>query len=232
LADWVSHGEEERYLCDEKRGLIMKIEIQHIHKTLNRKKVLDDVNIDFVSGKVYGLRGYNGSGKTMLLRIICGLMYPSEGRTIIDGKEMGKDIDFPKSLGLMIESPAFINNLSGFKNLDMIMSLSDGGNHEAAIRSCLRLVGLSDAADMKYSRYSLGMKQRLGIAAAIMEEPDILVLDEPTNALDEDGIETVSQIIREMKAPHRIIVVASHEKIFLEAVSDEIYQMKEGKILV
>jgi ABC-2 type transport system ATP-binding protein len=209
----------------------MKIEIQHVHKILNKKKVLDDVNIEFESGKIYGLRGYNGSGKTMLLRIICGLMYPSEGRTLIDGKELGKDIDFPKSLGLMIESPAFINNLSGYKNLDMIMSLSNGGSHKEVIRNCLKRVGLLDAADTKYSRYSLGMKQRLGIAAAIMEAPDILVLDEPTNALDEEGIETVSQIISKMKAPHRIIVVASHEKAFLEAVSDEIYQMKEGKIL-
>jgi ABC-2 type transport system ATP-binding protein len=209
----------------------MKIEIQHVHKILNKKKVLDDVNIEFESGKVYGLRGYNGSGKTMLLRIICGLMYPSEGRTLIDGKELGKNIDFPKSLGLMIESPAFINNLSGYKNLDLIMSLSNGGSHKEVIRNCLSLVGLLDAADTKYSRYSLGMKQRLGIAAAIMEEPDILVLDEPTNALDEEGIETVSQIIGKMKAQHRIIVVASHEKAFLEAVSDEIYQMKEGKIL-
>jgi ABC-2 type transport system ATP-binding protein len=209
----------------------MKIEIQHVHKILNKKKVLDDVNIEFESGMVYGLRGYNGSGKTMLLRIICGLMYPSEGRTLIDGKELGKDIDFPKSVGLMIESPAFINNLSGYKNLDMIMSLSGGGNHEQTIRSCLSRVGLSENADTKYSRYSLGMKQRLGIAAAIMEEPDILVLDEPTNALDEEGIETVSQIIKEMRASNRIIVVASHEKEFLQAVSDEIYQMKEGKIL-
>jgi ABC-2 type transport system ATP-binding protein len=158
-------------------------------------------------------------------------MYPTEGRTLIDGKELGADIDFPKSLGLMIESPAFINNLSGYKNLDMIMSLSDNGNHEEAIRNCLNRVGLSNAADTKYSRYSLGMKQRLGIAAAIMEEPDILVLDEPTNALDEDGLETVSQIIREMKAPSRIIVVASHEKAFLESISDEIFQMKEGKLL-
>jgi ABC-2 type transport system ATP-binding protein len=209
----------------------MKIEIQHVHKTLNKKKILDDISIDLESGKVYGLRGYNGSGKTMLLRIICGLMYPTEGRTLIDGKELGADIDFPKSLGLMIESPAFINNLSGYKNLDMIMSLSDNGNHEEAIRNCLNRVGLSNAADTKYSRYSLGMKQRLGIAAAIMEEPDILVLDEPTNALDEDGLETVSQIIREMKAPSRIIVVASHEKAFLESISDEIFQMKEGKLL-
>jgi ABC-2 type transport system ATP-binding protein len=209
----------------------MKIEIQHVHKILNKKKVLDDVNIEFESGKVYGLRGYNGSGKTMLLRIICGLMYPSEGRTLIDGKELGKNIDFPKSLGLMIENPAFINNLSGYKNLDLIMSLSNGGSHKEVIRNCLKRVGLLDAADTKYSRYSLGMKQRLGIAAAIMEEPDILVLDEPTNALDEEGIETVLQIISKMKAPNRIIVVASHEKAFLEAVSDEIYQMKEGKIL-
>jgi ABC-2 type transport system ATP-binding protein len=231
LAAWAADGKEQRYFCNEKRKLTMKIEIQHVHKTLNKKKILDDISIDLESGKVYGLRGYNGSGKTMLLRIICGLMYPTEGRTLIDGKELGADIDFPKSLGLMIESPAFINNLSGYKNLDMIMSLSDNGNHEEAIRNCLNRVGLSNAADTKYSRYSLGMKQRLGIAAAIMEEPDILVLDEPTNALDEDGLETVSQIIREMKAPSRIIVVASHEKAFLESISDEIFQMKEGKLL-
>jgi ABC-2 type transport system ATP-binding protein len=209
----------------------MKIEIQHVSKTLNRKKILGDVNITLQSGRVYGLRGCNGSGKTMLLRIICGLMYPTEGRTVIDGKELGKDMDFPASLGLMIESPAFIGSLSGYKNLDMIMSLTGGGDHGEAIRDCLHRVGLSYAADMKYSRYSLGMKQRLGIGLAIMEAPDILVLDEPTNALDEDGIGMVSQVIREMKAPNRIIVVASHERSFLEAVADEIYEMKEGRLL-
>jgi ABC-2 type transport system ATP-binding protein len=210
----------------------MKIEIQHVYKTLNKKTVLDDINLTLESGKVYGLRGYNGSGKTMLLRILCGLMYPTQGRMLMDGQELGKDMDFPKSVGLMIESPAFISNLSGYKNLDMILSLSSGGDHGAVIRRCLDRVGLAQAGDMKYARYSLGMKQRLGIAAAIMEQPDILVLDEPTNALDEDGIETISQIIREMKAPDRVIVVASHERAFLEAVADQIYQMKEGKLLL
>ncbi|MGN1191336.1 MAG: ATP-binding cassette domain-containing protein [Dorea sp.] len=210
----------------------MNIELQNISKVLNRKKVLDDINVKFESGKIYGLRGFNGSGKTMLLRIVCGLMYPTEGHAYIDGKELGKDMDFPKSVGMMIEGPAFIGNLSGAKNLDMILSLGSNKDHESIIRNTLTRVGLIEAADIKYTRYSLGMKQRLGIAAAIMEVPSILILDEPTNALDEDGIAMVEEIIKEMKSTDRIIIVASHEKTFLESVSDKVFQMKEGRIQV
>lgn len=210
----------------------MKIELKNVSKLLNKKKVLDHINISFESGKVYGIRGYNGSGKTMMLRVISGLMYPTEGEASIDGKILGKDMDFPPSVGILIEAPAFIGNISGDKNLEMILSLRSDSVKDGFVHDMMKKVGLEDGIGLKYNRYSLGMKQRLGIAAAIMEEPELLILDEPTNALDEDGIALVGALIKELRDANRVILVASHERDFLEKVSDVVYQMKEGKILV
>jgi ABC-2 type transport system ATP-binding protein len=204
--------------------------LEHVTKELNGRKVLNDISAVFEEGHVYGLRGYNGSGKTMLLRVLCGLMYPTEGRVLYDGKELGRDIEFPESVGLLIENPAFIGNLSAAKNLELILSLNPKSCTEERIEHALSSVGLAEAGKLRYSRFSLGMKQRLGIAAAIMEEPRLLILDEPTNALDEDGIKMAADLIRDMKSLDRIIIVASHEKEFLNSVADEVIEMREGRI--
>lgn len=208
----------------------MGILLKHVTKELNGRKVLNDISLQFDEGKIYGLRGYNGSGKTMLLRVLCGLMYPTEGQALYNGKELGKDIDFPDSVGLLIENPAFIANLSASRNLEMILSLHPELCTKERIDRALSSVGLQDTGKLRYSRFSLGMKQRLGIAGAIMEDPRLLILDEPTNALDEDGIQMVMKLIREMKTPDRIIIVASHEKEFLNSIADEIIEMYEGRI--
>jgi ABC-2 type transport system ATP-binding protein len=208
----------------------MAITLKHVTKELNGRKVLNDISLDFEYGHIYGLRGYNGSGKTMLLRVLCGIMYPTEGQVLCDGKELGRDIDFPESVGLLIENPAFIGSLSAAGNLELILSLRPELDTKERIDDALSRVGLGDTGKLRYSRFSLGMKQRLGIAAAIMEDPRLLLLDEPTNALDEDGIGMVTELVRGMKSPDRIIVVASHEKEFLNSLADKIIEMREGRI--
>lgn len=209
----------------------MGIELRHVTKDLNGKRVLEDINLSFGEGRVYGLRGYNGSGKTMLLRVLCGLMYPTSGQVLCDGKELGRDAEFPESVGLLIESPAFIGNLSAARNLELILSLRPERYSGERIGRALSKVGLAETGNLRYSRFSLGMKQRLGIAAAIMEEPRLLILDEPTNALDEDGIGMVTDLLREMRAGDRIIIVASHEREFLSSVADEVIVMKDGRAI-
>lgn len=207
----------------------MEIVVKEVTKVIQNNTVLDRITREFRSGKVYGLKGYNGSGKTMLLRVVCGLISPTRGEVFVDGKQLGKDMDYPQSLGILIENPAFLNDLSAFANLKMIAELNNLIGEEE-IREVLCKVGLADRQNIRYRKFSLGMKQRLGIAAAIMEKPDILLLDEPTNALDEDGIQMVSRIVREMRADHRIVIVASHEKEWLQEISDEVIVMENGRI--
>ena len=183
----------------------------------------------FQEGIVYGLRGYNGSGKTMLLRIISGLIRPTNGRICIDGQILGKDMDFPSSMGVLIENPAFLDDFSGKENLEMIMSINKVID-ENRLMGCLNEVGLTQSKDLKYKKYSLGMKQRLGIAAAFMEKPKLILLDEPTNALDEEGIQMLEKLINEMRDNNRIIIIASHEKDFLNKIADIVYLMDKGSI--
>ena len=207
----------------------MEIVLDHVSKKIKDNLVLDGLDLTFEDGLVYGLKGYNGSGKTMLLRLLCGLIYPTSGHVYIDGKELGKDMDYPPSVGLLIENPAFLENFSALKNLQMIASLN-GRLSDAQLRECLEIVGLKDSMHTKYKKFSLGMKQRLGIAAAVMEEPGLLVLDEPTNALDTDGIRMVARLIKQMKRKNRIIVVASHEMDFLQDVADVVFDIENGRI--
>lgn len=208
----------------------MQIVIKNVSKKIRDNLVLNNVNIKFESGKIYGLRGYNGSGKTMLLRAICGLIQPTEGAIYIDEKQLGKAMDYPESVGIMIENPAFLGDFSGLKNLKMIAELKNEVEEKDVIET-LKRVGLEESMRTKYRKYSLGMKQRLGIAAAIMESPEILLLDEPTNALDPDGIRMVADVIKEMKNENRIIIIASHEVSFLEEVADVIYEIQHGTIV-
>lgn len=207
----------------------MKIQILAVTKKIKGRMILDQVSMELYSGKVYGLMGPNGSGKTMLLRLIAGLILPTEGEVWIDEKRLGEEIDFPESIGALIENPAFQPYYTGYKNLELLAALKRQVG-EAEIREALRKVDLDPDDKRKFSKYSLGMKQRLGIAAAIMESPEILLLDEPTNALDEQGVEIVTELIKRERNKGTLIVLASHDAVFLETIADEIYQVKNGKI--
>lgn len=212
------------------RGIIMKIEINNVWKKIGRTEVLKDINLEFEGGKIYGLRGKNGSGKTMLMRAICGLITVTKGEIIINGKRLGSDMSFPNSIGVLIENPAFIDNFSGYRNLKALADI----NHiigEEEIRNTIKLVGLDPDDKKKFKKYSLGMKQRLGIAAAIMEKPEIILLDEPINALDEKGVEEIREILFGLRSEERIIIVACHDREELEALSDEIIEIYEGSVI-
>ncbi len=176
----------------------MEIEVRNLTKRISGNLILDNINIKMTGGKIYGLKGKNGSGKTMLMRAICGLILPTEGEVIIDGQVLGKDISFPNSLGALIESPGFISNYSGFKNLK-ILSEIQGKIDDNKINAVLTMVGLDPKEKKKFKKYSLGMKQKLGIAAAIMEEPEIIILDEPTNALDESSVISLRKTLQKYR---------------------------------
>lgn len=207
----------------------MQLQINHLTKTIKRATVLKDISLTLESGKVYGLRGKNGSGKTMLMRCICGLIVPTGGSILIDGEQLGKDISFPRSVGALIENPAFLSNYTGFKNLKILASIQERIGDQQ-IKEAIAQVGLDPEDSRKYRKYSLGMKQRLGIAAAVMEQPDLVVLDEPINALDEKGVDLVREILRGLKARGALVIVACHDKEELELLSDEIYTMEDGRI--
>ena len=199
----------------------MAIEFINVSKKFGKKTVLKELNFVIPTGNVIGLQGINGSGKTMIMRLIAGLIYPTTGDVLIDKKRLGKDISFPESLGLMLESPAFLDSYSGFENLKLLASLNKKIT-DKEIFEVLTLVGLSENADKKYKKYSLGMKQRLGIAAAIMEKPDIILLDEPTNSLDEDGIRMVREIVFKEKERGATVVLSCHDATILKQLSDSV----------
>lgn len=207
----------------------MVIKTQNATKLINGTLILDSVNIELYSGKVYGLQGPNGSGKTMLMRLLCGLIRPTSGAVYIDDKKLGKDIDFPNSMGLLIETPAFLPNYTGLKNLELLADIQ-GKTSLDQIRQAITDAGLDPDDKRKYRKYSLGMKQRLGIAAAIMEQPELILLDEPTNALDDKGVAQICSLIKREKDRGALVVIACHDAAVLELVSDEIYTISEGKV--
>ncbi len=206
------------------------IRVEHYCKTIKKVTILDDVTITFESGKVYGLKGKNGSGKTMLMRAISGLILPTSGAVYINDQQLGKEISFPPSIGMLLENPAFVNNYTGFKNLKVLASIQNRIDDDK-IRKAIEKVGLDPDDKRTFKKYSLGMKQRLGIAAAIMEEPDIVILDEPINALDEAGAMLIRDILSELKQKGSLIIIACHDTEELEFLSDEIYEIYEGKIV-
>lgn len=205
------------------------ISINNVTKSIKGATVLENISLELEKGKIYGLRGKNGSGKTMLMRVICGLILPTSGTVKIDDEILGKDISFPRSIGALIESPSFIGEYSGFKNLKMIASIKNIID-DKTIKETISLVGLDPEDKKKFRKYSLGMKQRLGIACAIMEKPQIIVLDEPINALDEKGVLLVREILEKHKE-NSIIVVACHDREELNQLADEIFSMENGKII-
>lgn len=206
------------------------VKTTRLSKNIKNSLVLKDINLSLHKGQIYGFRGKNGSGKTMLFRALCGLILPTEGEVEVGGAVLGKEVSFPPSVGVLIEYPGFLNSHTGFKNLKMLADLNKVIDDEQ-IKEAIRAVGLNPDDKRKVRKYSLGMKQRLGLAQAIMEEPDLLILDEPTNALDSDGIEELKTLLLNLKAKDKCIVIASHDKEELEFLSDEIFMMENGKII-
>lgn len=209
---------------------MMNIKISHVSKTIKNNPVIKDISMELQSGAVYGFKGINGSGKTMLMRLISGLIRPSQGEISMNGKILGKDISFPNSIGVFLENPAFLDAYSGFNNLKLLASIKSVVSDED-IRNTLLRVGLDPDSNKKYKKYSLGMKQRLGIAAAIMEKPEIVILDEPTNSLDEDGVDLVKHIVRNEKERGALVVVSCHDEEILKGMSDEVFLLEQGRLI-
>lgn len=207
-----------------------EIKIEGLSKSIKGALILDKVSITLTSGKIYGLRGKNGSGKTMLMRAIAGLLIPDSGSVIINGKTLHKDISFPESIGILIENPSFLPQYTGFKNLKLLAGLT-GNISDDEIRTELDRVGLDPEDKRTYRKYSLGMKQKLGIANAIMGEPDIIILDEPINALDEESVKKIKKVLLEIRDKDKLIIIACHDREELEYLSDIIYEIKDGSIV-
>ncbi|MGH0487735.1 ATP-binding cassette domain-containing protein [Bacillus mycoides] len=205
------------------------IEAKHVSKMLKGNIILNDVNFELEKGKIYGFKGRNGSGKTMLFRALLGLMKIDSGEILIDKKIIGINHPFPENTGIIIEYPGFIPDYTGFKNLKLLASIQNKIT-DKTISETMELVGLNPEDKRKVKKYSLGMKQRLGIAQAIMEDPKLLILDEPTNALDENGIRDITKILLDLKSTGTTILVASHDSETLNLIADRIFLVENGKV--
>lgn len=207
----------------------MNISIEHVTKKIKDATVLKDICLEMKGGTVYGLQGKNSSGKTMLMRAISGLIRPTSGRIVINGEQLHKNISIPRSIGLLLENPSLLPEYDASQNLKLLAKMQ-GGVPEDEIRQLIRDVGLEDAGHKKVEKYSLGMKQRLGIAAAILGSPDIILLDEPINAIDGEGVEEIRSLILSLKNEKRIIIVACHDKEEMNLLADEIVHLRDGRI--
>lgn len=203
------------------------IVLSQVVKQFGEEQVLKEITHEFEAGKVHGIVGNNGSGKTVMFKCICGFMRPTSGKILVRGKEVGKDIDFPERMGIIIETPGFLPFKTGFRNLQILASIKGNIKREDIIR-VLERVGLDAAMRKPVSKYSLGMRQRLGIAQAIMEEPDLLILDEPFNGLDKHGVEDIRNIILELKEQGKTILLASHNGEDIRLLCDTVCEMDAG----
>lgn len=206
------------------------IEIEHLTKTFGDNTVLQDVTMTLHPGRIYGLVGRNGSGKTMLLKHILGFVYATSGTIRVCGKEIGKEIDMPRNVGAIIENPGFLPEYSAFKNLKLLAAIR-GKIKDEEIKEAIHLAGLDPESKKHVGKYSLGMKQRLGLAQALMEHPDILLLDEPLSGLDNDGVKEMHQLLLKQKEEGRLLIVASHSKEDIDVLCDEIFFFDKGKII-
>ena len=203
------------------------IEITNLCKSFKDTKVLNDITIKIKKGNIIGIIGRNGSGKTVLFKCICGLISPTKGTVKINNKILGKDIDIPNNIGAIIETPGFLPNYNGFKNLKFLAMIKNQISNEH-IKDTIKLVGLNPDSKKHVGKYSLGMRQRLGIAQAIMENPDILILDEPMNGLDNEGVKDMRKLFLSLKEQGKTILLASHNKEDIEVLCDEVYMMDKG----
>lgn len=202
------------------------IKVEHIYKSFGKDTVLQDVSLSIEPGQIFGVVGNNGSGKTVLMKCICGFLRPDKGKVMVNGQQVGKDCDFPDSMGLIIETPGFIPNLSGFQNLKILAALK-GKIGRKEIKESIFRVGLDPDMRKPVAKYSLGMRQRLGIAQAIMEDPDVLILDEPFNGLDKAGVAHMRELVKELKSQGKSILLASHNVQDIEELCDDVHEMEE-----
>lgn len=206
------------------------IEVQNVAKRFRDQVVLKNVSISFEKGQIHGIVGRNGSGKTVLFKCICGLMHPEEGVILVNGKRVGRDVDMPEDIGAIIEAPGFLPNYSGYKNLRFLANIRRKIGKEE-ILNVLKTVGLDPESRKHVGKYSLGMRQRLGIAQAIMEDPEILILDEPMNGLDNAGVQDIRALLLELKAQGKTILLASHNHEDIAALCDTVHEMDGGVLL-
>ena len=205
------------------------IEVKNVSLTLQKNEILKDISVHFERGKIHGLIGRNGSGKTMLMKCICGFVKPTAGEITVDGKRIGKDCDFPKNAGIIIETPGFIPYYSGYKNLKLLADLR-GKISRDDIRKTMEKVGLNPDLKRHVRKYSLGMRQRLGVAQAIMENPDLLVLDEPMNGLDKEGVADMRKYLLDLKSLGKTILIASHSAEDIGILCDTVCEMDKGRL--
>lgn len=203
------------------------IRVEGVYKRFGTDTVLKDISRSFERGRIHGIVGNNGSGKTVLMKCICGFLIPTEGEVIVNGKRVGKDVDFPPGLGLIIETPGFLPNMTGVKNLEILASLNKKIGLEE-IAAAIRRVGLDPLMKKPVGKYSLGMRQRLGIAQAIMENPSLLILDEPLNGLDKHGVMEMRQLIKGLKEQGKTILLASHNQGDIDELCDTVCEMDAG----
>ena len=203
------------------------IEIEHGSKQFGDQKVLQDINMQFEPGKIYGIVGRNGSGKTVLFKCLIGFVKLDEGTVKVNDQVVGKDIDVIENTGIIIETPGFLNDCNGFKNLKYLAMLKKRIS-DAQIREAIQMVGLDPSSKKRVGKYSLCMRQRLGIAQAIMEDPDNLILDEPMNGLDNQGVADIRSLLLQLKEKGKTILIASHNREDIDILCDHVWEMDKG----
>ncbi len=207
----------------------MKIELKNVTKEFDKVEIIKNISLEFETGKIYGLYGRNGSGKSVLMKLICGFLIPTKGKILINGKDFNAKNEYPDNLRAVIEKPSFFPELTGFENLKLLAKIQNKISDEEIIKA-LDLVNLIDEKDKKYSKYSLGMKQKLAIAQAIMEDPSILILDEPFNGIEEKSVEKITKFLKEEAKNGKTIIFSTHIKEDLENLADIIYKIDNGTI--
>ncbi len=207
------------------------IRVEGVYKRFGTDTVLKDVSRSFERGRIHGIVGNNGSGKTVLMKCICGFLIPDGGSITVNGERVGVDVDFPRDMGLIIETPGFLPNMTGVKNLEILASLNKKIGLEQ-IAAAIRRVGLDPLMKKPVGKYSLGMRQRLGIAQAIMEDPALLILDEPLNGLDKHGVREMRQLIKGLKEQGKTILLASHNQGDIDELCDTVCEMDAGVMTI
>lgn len=205
------------------------IEINNLRMTFGRDEVLKGITHSFEKGKVHGIVGNNGSGKTVMMKCICGFLKPTSGTVTVNGNVIGRQEDFPKNLGLIIEAPGFLPHLSGFRNLSILASVNKKIDKNR-IKETIRLVGLDPDMKKPVGKYSLGMRQRLGIAQAIMEDPELLILDEPFNGLDKNGVQDMRKLVKSLAEEGKTIILSSHNPADIDTLCDTVCEIDGGML--